>query len=115
MSRHETQVSLQHMLDHARSAVRIAQGKDRRDLDRDEVLRLALTRAVEIIGEAASRVPPEYRQQHPHVPWPQIISTRHRLIHAYDKGDLDVLWSILADDLPALVGQVAALLAMMPR
>jgi uncharacterized protein with HEPN domain len=49
------------MLDHAREAVALARNKTRQDLDRDRLLQLALTRLVEIVGEAASRVPRRFR------------------------------------------------------
>jgi len=57
MSQHDPLVALRHMLDHAREAVELAQGRSRKDLDSDRLLQLALTRLVEIVGEAASRVP----------------------------------------------------------
>ena len=57
MSRRDTGVLLRHMLDHAKEAVSMAQGKTREDLDTDRLLNLALVRLLEIVGEAASRVP----------------------------------------------------------
>jgi len=44
------------------------------------------------------------------IPWREIIGTRHRLIHAYDRVDLDVLWKIVNDDLPPLTNSLAELL-----
>ena len=57
MSQHDLLVALRHMLDHAREAVELAQGRSRADLGADRLVQLALTRLVEIVGEAASRVP----------------------------------------------------------
>jgi uncharacterized protein with HEPN domain len=59
-----------HMLDHAREAVALAQGKSRADLDSDRLLELALVRLLEIIGEAASRVPDEDCARYREIPWP---------------------------------------------
>jgi uncharacterized protein with HEPN domain len=56
MSQHDPLVALRHMLDHAREAVELARSRSRTDLDTDRLLQLALTRLVEIVGEAASRV-----------------------------------------------------------
>jgi uncharacterized protein with HEPN domain len=64
---------------------------------------LALTRLVEIIGEAANRVSEKTRQKNPQIPWPQIIGMRNRLIHGYDVVDLDLLWDTITNDLPPLV------------
>jgi uncharacterized protein with HEPN domain len=68
MSQHDPLVALRHMLDHAREAVDLAQGRSRDDLDSDRLLQLALTRLVEIVGEAASRVPSELQGRHPQLP-----------------------------------------------
>ncbi len=56
MSRRDDRVSMRHMLDHAREACAMAQGRTLADLETDRMFQLALTRLVEIIGEAASRV-----------------------------------------------------------
>jgi len=94
------------MLDHASEAIGLARGKTRQDLDSDRLLQLALTRLVEIVGEAASRVPKELQDRRSAIPWREIVSARNRLIHGYDFVDLDILWEIVATDLPALVPQV---------
>jgi uncharacterized protein with HEPN domain len=59
MSKHDPDTALRQILAHAREAVTITQGKARLDLDQDRLLNLALTRLVEIIGEAANRIPEE--------------------------------------------------------
>ena len=106
MTRHDPLVRLHHMLDHAREAIQIAQGRKREDLDRDRLLNLALVRLLEIIGEAAARIPPAERKRWPTVPWADIVGLRNRLIHGYFEVDLDVLWAILQDDLPPLVAEL---------
>jgi len=103
MSRHETRKTLQQMLDHAREAMTLAQGKSREDLDDNRVFELAQTRLLEIIGEAADRIPIEFQMEHTEIEWRQIISFRNRLIHGYDSIDFDIMWSIIQSDLPELV------------
>ena len=110
MSQRDPLVALRHMLDHAREAVELARGKTRADLDADRLLQLALTRLVEIIGEAASRVSTAVQERHPELPWREAIGARNRLIHGYDFVDLDILWEIVANDLPLLVTQVEQVL-----
>jgi uncharacterized protein with HEPN domain len=68
------------MLDAAREAAQMAQGKTRADLDTDRPLNLSLVRLLEIVGEAASRVPVSERAQYSGIPWVQIIGLRNRLI-----------------------------------
>ena len=103
MSRRNSAVRFRHMLDHAREAVAMVQGRSQDDLDSDRQLNLALVRLVEIVGEAASRVPPEERVQHSQIPWPEMMGLRNRLIHGYDMVDFDILWQIITTDLPPLI------------
>ncbi len=77
--------------------------ESREDLGRDRVRQLALTRLVEIIGEAANRVSEDARRDAPKIPWPQIIGMRNRLIHGYDVIDDDLLRDTIANDLPPLI------------
>jgi uncharacterized protein with HEPN domain len=64
---------------------------------------------LEIIGEAANRVPLEVQDNYPQLPWIQMIGARNRLIHGYD-NDLDMLWKTIKDDLPVLIDQIEKIL-----
>ena len=110
MTQHEDRVRLRHMLDYSRKAGAMIEGRTREDLDRDEMLCLALTRVVEVIGEAATRVSQAGQQQHGQIPWPEIIGLRNRLVHGYDAVDVDILWDIVQQDLPPLIEQLQAIL-----
>jgi uncharacterized protein with HEPN domain len=103
MSRHESDIRLRHMLDHAKEAVAMAAGRTRGELDTDHQLNLSLARLLEIVGEAAGRVTSEERLRHPDIPWTEIVGLRNRLIHSYDSVDFDILWQIVSDDLPLLI------------
>ena len=110
MSRRDPTVPLRHMLDYAQKAIAISHGKNRNDLDKDLTFNLALTHLIEIIGEAANRVPEDFQESHPEIPWAQIIGMRNRLIHGYDEVDLNFLWSVVQNDLPGLILQLEELL-----
>lgn len=103
MSQHDDQVYLKHMLDHAREAVEMVAGKAQADLGRNRMLELALTRLIEIIGEAATRISSEMKSGNPQVPWREIIGMRNRLTHGYDTVDLKALWDTITEDLPPLI------------
>jgi len=103
MTRRDPDLAIRHMVDHAREALAMVEGRSRQDLGDDRKLELALVRLLEIIGEAANRVPVETQESYPEVPWPEIISLRNRLIHGYDAVDLDIVWRVLDSDLPTLV------------
>ena len=110
MSKHDPKTALRQVLSHAQEAVEITRHKSRKDLDNDRILNLALTRLLEIIGEAANRVPIEVQLQYPELPWEQMIGARNRLIHGYDQVDFDILWSIIKKDLPMLIDQLEKIL-----
>ena len=82
------------------------EGKSRADLDKDLMLVFALVRAVEIVGEAASKMSPDGRDEAPHIPWSKIVGMRNRLIHAYFNVDLDILWNTVTNALPELIEQL---------
>lgn len=68
MTRHDPEQSMRDMLEYARKVVRFMDGKTRDDLDKDDMLALTVSRAVEIVGEAACRVSHEVRDQYPQLP-----------------------------------------------
>ena len=103
MTRHDDKVRLQHMLEHAREAVAMIEGKNRSDLFQQRILELALTRLIEIIGEAATKISPEAQNKYTLIPWREVIGMRNRLVHGYDSIDLNVLWDTIEDDLPPLI------------
>jgi uncharacterized protein with HEPN domain len=103
MSRRDDTVPMRHMLDHAREIAAMVQGRTRQDLDTNRMFQLALTRLIEIIGEAANRVTPGGHGRYPEIPWPKIVSTRNRIVHDYDAVNYDVVWDIATLEVPALI------------
>ena len=110
MSKHEDHVRLRHMLEHAKEAVSMTEGKSRFDLDTERQLNLALVRLMEIVGEAAARVSPDFQDAHANIPWMKITGLRNRLIHGYDEVDFDILWNIIKNDLPLLISNLETIL-----
>ncbi len=112
MTQHNDMIRLKHMLDAAKKAVIFCDGKQRDALDQDEQLALALTRLLEIIGEAANGVSKEYQESHSGILWREIAGTRNRLIHGYFDVDFNVVWEIVEKDLPQLINQLKALVEL---
>jgi uncharacterized protein with HEPN domain len=102
------------MLNSARVVLRYVQGRVRGDLDRDEMLRDALERRIEVIGEAARGVSTAFRDAHPEVPWKKITATRHILAHDYGEVNHDILWRIATIHIKELVGQIEPLIPPIP-
>jgi uncharacterized protein with HEPN domain len=76
---------------------------DRKTLD-------ATIRNLEVIGEAAKLLPDEFKQQHPHIAWKQLIGLRNVVIHAYFRVDAEILWQIVTQDLPRLKPNIESML-----
>ena len=104
-------IRLRHMFEAAQQARTFALGRNRTELDSDRMLSFALVRAIEIIGEAASRVTESTRNEFPDLPWSAIVSMRHRLVHAYFDTDLDRVWDTLTEELPLLIEKLKEILA----
>jgi len=80
----------------------------------DRKTQSAVIRQLEIIGEAVKNLSPELTSAEPAVPWRQIAGARDRLIHAYFRVDIDAVWVMVENDLPALRAHVQQLLDARP-
>ena len=110
MPRYDNSDRLRHMRDSAKKAVEFCADRTRTDLDEDEKLVLALARLLEIIGEAANKISPDFRDQHLAIDWQPIIAARNRLIHGYADVDLDIVWNIVTENLPTLISKLEKIL-----
>ena len=68
----------------------------------DEKTQAAVVRQLEIIGEAAKRLSPEFRDAHPSFPWREMAGMRDKLIHGYDEVDLELVWQTVVKDVSKL-------------
>lgn len=105
----DDRVRLMHMIDAALKIERFIDGRSREDFEHDIQLQFAVARAIEIIGEAASKVSMEGRSLLPEFPWAQMIGIRNRLVHAYIHVDLDILWTTASESIPELHARLRAL------
>lgn len=76
----------------------------------DETLQRAFVRSLEVIGEASSKVPAEYRAEHPQIEWRLMTATRNRLIHGYFGVDYELVWDVVQNRIPEVQTQVRSLL-----
>ena len=81
------------------------------DFTPESVLRLAVERAIELIGEAARRVSAEFRAQNTEIPWRDIIGQRNVIAHEYGEVDPRRLWQTALHDTRALIEVIDTLLA----
>lgn len=102
------------MLGNARAVIELTEGWTRERYLDDKVRRLAMERAIEIIGEAARHVSREGRTAAPGVAWSAIVATRHILAHEYGDIDHEQLWRIATVHVPPLVDQLQFVLDQNP-
>ena len=98
------------MLDAAQSGVDMVSGRSREDFAADHTAKLAMERAMEIIGEAARRIGQSTRDAHPEVPWKLIMGQRNIIAHEYGRIDHLQLYRTAPEDLPRLIGLLREML-----
>jgi uncharacterized protein with HEPN domain len=69
----------------------------------------AVVHSVQTVGEAAYQPDPAVQARVPDVPWGPIIRMRHLIVHHYAKVSLDIVWSVVTQDMPALVAAIRRL------
>jgi len=106
----DSSVYLEDILTAAARIASYVQGYDRTSFGSDPKTVDAVVRNLEIIGEAVKQIPAGVREQAPDVPWPKIAGLRDILIHAYFGIDLDIVWDVVTNKVPALARSVKALL-----
>lgn len=98
------------MIEAAETALQFVEGSTYADFSRNKKDHFATIRALEILGEAAKRVPVEIRHRYPAIAWGEIARMRDKLIHHYTKVNLKVVWRTATEDLPILLPQLRKVL-----
>ena len=75
----------------------------------------AVVRSLEVLGEAAKRIPEDLRAQAPSVPWKYMAGMRDKLIHEYFGVDLRVVWAVVKDELPPLRSEIEKLMTSLEK
>jgi uncharacterized protein with HEPN domain len=102
---------LLHMLEETEFLLDQTRTRTKDDVVSDAVLRRAIVRSIEIIGEAARQVPEDFRARHPQIKWRLMAGMRDRLIHAYFGVDYEIVWNVATQQAPSLKQQIEAILA----
>lgn len=106
MSEREWRFYIADMIKFSETAISYTEGMSQQQFIESGITYDATLRNLELIGEAATRIPQEIRNKHTNIPWRMMIATRNQLIHGYLGIDHDILWSIIQQDIPALLEQL---------
>lgn len=106
---------LRHILEETEYLARASSEIQREDFLQDETLRRAFVRSLEVIGEAAKKIPPDVRARYPMVEWRAISSMRDRLIHGYFGVDYEIVWDVVTRKVPLLRDQMENVIPDLPK
>ena len=102
---------IEDILDAMNKAEMLIEGIGYSQFESDFRTNFAVIRALEIIGEAAKRVPDEVRKQYPNIQWKAMAGMRDRIIHGYDNVDLQIVWDVVKRDIPDIKPTIVKILA----
>ena len=99
---------LGHMLDTLDRIAELVARTNKAEFDQDWVIQSALMRELEVLGEAAGRLSPEFVKAHLEIPWREITGIRHKLIHDYFEVDTEVVWRTATENVPEVFPLITA-------
>ena len=104
---------LKHILDEIDFLLKETASLNYEDFMKDEVLKRACTRSLEIIGEAVKNLSPEFRNEHEGIEWKKLAGMRDKIIHYYFGVNWDIVWAVVTERLPGLKREIESILRNM--
>jgi uncharacterized protein with HEPN domain len=101
---------IEDILDGMNKAEALLEGVSYSRFETDFRINFAVVRALEIIGEAAKRLPDDLRQRYPDIPWKGMAGMRDRIIHGYDNVDFQIVWEVIKRDIPQIKPKIELIL-----
>jgi uncharacterized protein with HEPN domain len=103
MSQHDDILYIQDMKSFSLEAISLIQGITQDDLRRNRVLQLAIVKLLENVGEASTKISASFKGKFSSIPWDEMRGMRNRLIHGYNRINLDIVYRTCNYDLPSLL------------
>ena len=85
-------------------------GRGRQAFVADELIQTYIVHNLQILGEAAAKIPSDQQREYPNLPWPKMVGMRNVLVHNYFNIDLDIVWQVVETELPALKEKIGRIL-----
>jgi uncharacterized protein with HEPN domain len=99
-------IYLGHILESIESILEYTAGMQEDDFHANRLVKDAVIRNFEIVGEATKRISFQLRNENPGIPWTKMAGLRDKLIHEYIRVDLQLVWDVIKDVLPGLVKEI---------
>ena len=110
MSKRDINLLLEDMLEAALKITKYTEDLDFDAFLEDDKTIDAVIRNFEVIGEAASRIDPDFKINNPEIEWKHLRGFRNRIVHEYFGVDYEIVWSIIEDDLIGLTNRLKLLI-----
>lgn len=107
MSRRNFPLLIEDIWEAVEKIERYVSGMNHAAFVKDEKTVDSVVRNLEIIGEAANRLPQDFKTQHLDIQWSKIIGLRHRIVHDYFNIDVEIVWQIIQEDLPVFKSKLS--------
>lgn len=111
----ETIVYLRHILDAMDSIIRYSSGKTEAEFLADDMRHKAVIRDLEVVGEAAKRLPLDWQEKFPDVPWRKMARMRDKLIHHYMGIEMETVWATATEIVPPLVDRIRGIVEQIEK
>jgi len=90
------------MLEAAREIIEFIKGVRYTEFVENRMLRYAVERQLMVIGEAANHISKKFQDEHPEIPWRQMVGQRNVLAHEYGDINIERVWSTATNNIPAI-------------
>lgn len=101
---------LRHILDECNDILSVSVHLSKEEFVKDDTLKRAIARSLEIIGEATKKVPADFKYKWNTIQWKNMAGMRDRLIHDYHGVNYTIVWDVVKNKIPELQKQIAEVL-----
>ncbi|HSK14126.1 MAG TPA: HepT-like ribonuclease domain-containing protein [Phnomibacter sp.] len=101
---------VRHILEEIKFCIQSTKNENADSFFKNEILKRAIVRSIEIIGEASKKLDPDFRYEHDHIPWKKMAGMRDVLIHDHMGVDHELVWEVATKHIPELFDDIQALL-----
>lgn len=111
----QDEVFIRHILDEIDFLIDSSEGLEYQGLIKDEILKRASVRSLEVIGEATKNISSESRQKYPDIEWRELTGLRDKLVHKYFGVQWEIVWDVVKNKIPKLKGRLEGILRELER